>query len=100
MVLTQRDVLDITEILLKVALNTINQTIPNNTIYLVGLKGVRLSDTVDMEDCSLSEYLSTVSSAKQRSRYIMFIQTSKYIIMILALIFKKQKRFYNCDVLH
>jgi hypothetical protein len=57
----------IAEILLKVTLNTINQTIPNYTIYLVilvGLKGVRLSDTVDMEDCSLSEYLSTVSSAK------------------------------------
>jgi hypothetical protein len=57
----------LTEVLLKVALNTINQTIPNYTIYLVilvGLKGVRLSDTVDMEDCSLSEYLSTVSSAK------------------------------------
>jgi biotin synthase-like enzyme len=34
------------------------------TVILVGSKGVRLSDTVDMEDCSLSEYLSTVSSAK------------------------------------
>ena len=40
---------------------------PNYTIYLVilvGLKGVRLSDTVDTKDLSLSESLSPVSSAK------------------------------------